>query len=105
MQGQRYVVERSFQDVMSYLSMCQCQVRNGQSWHNHMALVMIAMLFMVAASRTFSGTSLPELSACHSGRQRVIFLAWDTCMNPSTRKNSHGFIYNNQVIGKKLIPI
>lgn len=47
MQGQRYFVERSFQDAKSYLGMGQYQVRSWQSWHHHMALVMMAMLFMV----------------------------------------------------------
>jgi hypothetical protein len=47
MQGQRYFVERSFQDAKSYLGMGQYQVRSWQSWHHHMALVMMAMLFML----------------------------------------------------------
>lgn len=46
MQGQRYFVERSFQDAKSYLGMGQYQVRSWQSWHHHMVLVMMAMLFM-----------------------------------------------------------
>ena len=47
MQGQRYFVERSFQDAKSHLGMGQYQVRSWQSWHHHMALVMMAMLFMM----------------------------------------------------------
>lgn len=47
MQGQRYFVERSFQDAKSYLGMGQYQVRSWQSWHHHMALMMMAMLFML----------------------------------------------------------
>jgi len=47
MQGQRYFVERSFQDAKSYLGMAQYQVRSWQSWHHHMALVMMAMQFML----------------------------------------------------------
>jgi len=47
MQGQRYFVERSFQDAKSYLGMGHYQVRSWQSWHHHMALVMMAMLFML----------------------------------------------------------
>jgi hypothetical protein len=47
LQGQRYFVERSFQDAKSYLGMGQYQVRSWQSWHHHMALVMMAMLFML----------------------------------------------------------
>jgi len=47
MQGQRYFVERSFQDAKSYLGMGQYQVRSWQSWHHHTALVMMAMVFML----------------------------------------------------------
>lgn len=46
MQGQRYFVERAFQDAKSELGMGHYQVRSWQSWHHHMALVMMAMLFM-----------------------------------------------------------
>ena len=45
-QGQRYFEERSFQDAKNYLDMSRYKVRSWQSWHHHMALVMMAMLFM-----------------------------------------------------------
>jgi SRSO17 transposase len=44
-QGQRYFFELSFHDAKSYFGMGQYQVRSWQSWHCHMALVMMAMLF------------------------------------------------------------
>lgn len=47
MQGQRYFVERSFQDAKSYLGMAQYQVRRWQSWHHHMALLMMVLQFML----------------------------------------------------------
>lgn len=46
MQGQRFWVERSFQDGKSTCGMADYQVRRWSGWHHHMALVMIAMLFM-----------------------------------------------------------
>ena len=47
MQGQRFWVERSFQDGKSYCGMADYQVRLWSGWHHHMAMVMIAMLFML----------------------------------------------------------
>jgi SRSO17 transposase len=44
---QRFWVERSFQDAKSCLGMADYQVRSWQAWHHHMALVMLAMLFML----------------------------------------------------------
>ncbi len=47
MQSQRYWIERAFQDVKSHLGMGQYQARQWQSWHRHMALVMMAYQFML----------------------------------------------------------
>jgi len=47
MQGQRYFVERSFQDAKESAGMDQYQIRGWQAWHHHMALVMMSMLFML----------------------------------------------------------
>ncbi len=47
MQAQRYWIERAFQDAKSHIGMAQYQARQWQSWHRHMALVMMAMLFML----------------------------------------------------------
>ena len=47
MQGQRFWIERSFQDGKSYCGMADYQARQWSSWHHHMAMVMIAMLFML----------------------------------------------------------
>jgi len=46
MQGQRFWVERSFQDAKSTCGMADYQVRLWSGWHHHIAMVMIAMLFM-----------------------------------------------------------
>jgi SRSO17 transposase len=47
MQGQRYFVERCFQDAKGSAGMDHYQVRSWQAWHHHMALVMMSMLFML----------------------------------------------------------
>ena len=45
MQGQRYWVERIFQDAKTHCGMADYQVRGWRGWHHHMALVMLAMQF------------------------------------------------------------
>jgi SRSO17 transposase len=47
MQGQRYWIERAFEDGKSESGMADYQARKWHSWHHHMALVSMAMLFMV----------------------------------------------------------
>lgn len=45
MQGQRYWIERAFQDAKTHCGMADYQVRGWRGWHHHMVLVMLAMLF------------------------------------------------------------
>jgi len=47
MQGQRFWVERSFQDGKSQAGLADYQVRGWKAWHHHIGLVMMAMLFML----------------------------------------------------------
>jgi len=47
MQGQRYFVERAIEDGKSAAGMADYQVRTWTGWHHHMALVMLAMLFVL----------------------------------------------------------
>jgi SRSO17 transposase len=47
MQGQRHFIERSFQDSKSHLGLDHYQARNWNSWHHHMALIMMAMVFLL----------------------------------------------------------
>jgi SRSO17 transposase len=44
-QGQRYWIERAFQDAKQNCGMGDYQVRSWVGWHHHMALVMMAQLF------------------------------------------------------------
>jgi SRSO17 transposase len=46
MQGQRYFVEQEFREAMQELGMDQYQVRGYKAWHKHMALVMMAQLYV-----------------------------------------------------------
>ncbi len=61
MQAQRYWIERAFQDLKSHVGMAQYQARQWQSWHRHMALVMLAGLFMLQL-RITNQQQIPYLS-------------------------------------------
>jgi len=43
----RYWVERGFQDAKSSLGMADYQARGWVAWHHHIAMVMLAMLFLL----------------------------------------------------------
>jgi len=47
MQGQRYWIQRGFQDGKSEVGMTHYQARGWKSWQHHMTLVMMAMLFLL----------------------------------------------------------
>jgi SRSO17 transposase len=46
-QAARFWVERCFQDAKSHCGMAQYQARGWQAWHHHMALVALAVLFVM----------------------------------------------------------
>jgi SRSO17 transposase len=46
-QMQRYWVERSFEDAKSEVGMDEYQVRTWRAWHHHIALTMLALLFLL----------------------------------------------------------
>lgn len=50
-QRQRYWVERVFEDAKGTCGMADYQVQKWSGWHHHMALVMMAMLFMLSERR------------------------------------------------------
>jgi len=62
MQAQRYWIERSFQDSKSELGMSDYQVRKWSGWHHHMALVILALSFIVKERIKTNGLPLTQLS-------------------------------------------
>lgn len=56
MQGQRYWIERTFEDGKSETGMADYQMRGWLGWQHHMALVMMAMLFMLQERRLHQET-------------------------------------------------
>lgn len=72
MQAQRYWIERAFQDSKSELGMSDYQVRKWSGWHHHMALVILAMSFIVK-ERVQNKTDYPLLS-CRDIRIMIIAL-------------------------------
>lgn len=46
MQAARHFVERAFEDAKSACGMADYQVRGWTAWHHHMALAMIALMFL-----------------------------------------------------------
>jgi SRSO17 transposase len=61
MQGQRFWIERAFQDAKSELGMAQYEIRGWRGWHHHMAMVCLAMLFVVK-ERALAADHTPLLS-------------------------------------------
>jgi hypothetical protein len=47
MQAQRYWIERNFQEAKNQCGMGEYQARKWRSWHHHMVIVLMAMLFML----------------------------------------------------------
>ena len=61
LQGGRHFIERTFEDSKSHVGMAQYQVRKWLGWQHHMALVGLAMLF-VLQERILVQTNHPLLS-------------------------------------------
>jgi SRSO17 transposase len=61
-QRQRYWVERVFEDAKGTCGMADYQVQKWSSWHHHMALVMMAMFFML--SERVSQKEVSPLLSC-----------------------------------------
>ena len=62
MAASRYWVERTLQDAKGAVGMGEYQLRGWLGWHHHMALVMLAMIFMLQ-QRILLAEELPLLSA------------------------------------------
>lgn len=64
MQADRHFVERAFEDAKSTCGMADYQVRGWQAWHHHMALVMIALMFLAKERLAYREVTASMLS-CH----------------------------------------
>jgi len=62
LQGQRYWVERCFEDAKQQVGMGDYQVRGWNGWHHHMAMVLMAMLFLLE-TKVALGQEVPVTSA------------------------------------------
>jgi len=64
-QGQRFFIEHCFREAKSECGMADYQVRRWDAWHHHMALVMLAALFLVkqkiGARQTWPMLSINDL--------------------------------------------
>jgi len=56
MQAQRYWIERNFQEAKNHCGMGEYQARKWEGWHHHLAMVMMAMLFMLEQRLLFKDT-------------------------------------------------
>jgi SRSO17 transposase len=63
MQVARHFVERAFEDAKGACGMADYQVRGCQAWHHHMALVMIALMFL--AKERLANRETAELLSCN----------------------------------------
>ena len=65
---ERNVVERNFRDGKSETGMSDYQVRGWRAWHHHMALVQLAMLFLLREKMHWSAPAQhPEHVSLTSG--------------------------------------
>lgn len=62
-QGQRFWVEQSLRNAKSEAGMADYQLRLWPGWHHHMAMVMLAMLFMLEVRRNHNEDF--ALLSCH----------------------------------------
>ena len=62
MQAARHFVERAFEDAKGACGMAQYQVRGWQGWNHHMALVMVALMFL--AKERLANRDTADLLSC-----------------------------------------
>jgi SRSO17 transposase len=63
MQAARHFVERGFEDAKGACGMADYQVRGYHAWHHHMALVMVALMFL--AKERFALRDAADLLSCN----------------------------------------
>jgi SRSO17 transposase len=62
-QSQRFFIEQTFKTAKSHCGMADYQVRKFKGWHHHMALVGMALLFIMDEKR-INKAEVPLLSPC-----------------------------------------
>ena len=62
MRASRHFVERAFEDAKGACGMADYQVRGWNGWHHHMALVMVALMFL--AKERLAGRDTHRLLSC-----------------------------------------
>jgi SRSO17 transposase len=77
-QGQRFFIEQTFKTAKSHCGMADYQVRKFHAWHHHMALVGLALLFLLDEKQSCS-ESIPLLSACDISE----IIHWYFCTQPT----------------------
>jgi SRSO17 transposase len=73
MQSQRYWIERAFEDAKGECGMADYEVRGWDGWHHHMALVMMAQLFLLNERRR-NRDEVPILTCADVVKLLVTFL-------------------------------
>ena len=71
MEAQRFFIEHAFEEAKSEVGMAEYQVRGWLAWYHHMALVMMALLF-ITKQRMLHQEAYPLMS-CHDIK---VFLAY-----------------------------
>jgi SRSO17 transposase len=69
MQGLRFFVEQSFKEAKSACGMAQYQCRKWDGWHHHMAMVMIATMFLAKERLALRDTA--KLLSCEDVVQMI----------------------------------
>lgn len=67
MQGQRFWVERAIEDAKTSAGLADYQVRHWDGWHHHMAMVMLALLFLLQIKIKYKDSY--ELLSCNDIRE------------------------------------
>lgn len=78
LQGQRFFIERTFQDAKSHAGMAQYQCRGWSAWHRHMTMVALAIQF-VLEEKLLLETASPLLTI----RDIVEILDWHLPRRPN----------------------
>lgn len=69
MQGLRFFVEQAFKEAKSACGMAEYQCRKWDSWHHHMAMVMIATMFLAKERLALRDTA--QLLSCEDVVQMI----------------------------------